>query len=129
MPNNKGRILIIEDDEFLRSLCVRKLKGAGFKVSVAVDGEEGLKKVKEEKPDLILLDIVLPGIDGFEVLKRLKEDRTIAGIPVVYLTNLGQEPEVKRGLGLGANDYLVKAHLMPEEIVEKVERLISVKSK
>lgn len=124
---NKGKILIIEDDEFLGKLCVKKIKEAGFMVSIAVDGEEGLKKSKEEKPDLILLDIVLPNLDGFETIKLLKKDPDTASIPVIFLTNLGQEDDIKRGLAFGANDYLVKAYVTSGEIVERVEKLISAK--
>jgi len=76
-----AKILIIEDDRFLRELIARKLKNEGYEIAEAVDGEEGLKKIKEEKPDLVLLDLILPGIDGFEVLTRAKEDPVIAQIP------------------------------------------------
>lgn len=113
-------ILIIEDDKFLRELIAQKLKKEGYKISEAIDGEEGVKKIKEEKPDLILLDLILPGIDGFEVLSRMKEDPVLAKIPVVILSNLGQKEDVERGLKLGAVDYLIKAHFTPGEIVEKV---------
>ena len=121
------KILVIEDDKFLEKLCARKLEDAGFAVLIANDGEEGLKKIKEEKPDLILLDIVLPGIDGFEVLRQLKKDMVTALIPVIFLTNLGQEDEIKEGMALGADDYLVKAHFTTGEVVKKVEQLISTR--
>ncbi len=114
------KILIIEDDKFLRELIVKKLTKEGYDVSEALDGEEGVKKVKEEKPDLVLLDLILPGIDGFEVLARIKEDPALASIPVIILSNLGQKEDVERGLELGAVDYLIKAHFTPGEIVEKV---------
>jgi len=95
------KILIIEDDKFLRELIVKKLVKEGYEISEAVDGEEGIKKVKEEKPDLVLLDLILPGIDGFEVLSRTKEDPALSQIPVIILSNLGQKEDVERGLGLG----------------------------
>jgi len=117
-------ILIIEDDKFLRELIVQKLIKEGFEISEAVDGEEGMKKVKEEKPDLILLDLILPGIDGFEVLARMKEDPVLAAIPVIILSNLGQKEDVERGLKLGAVDYLIKAHFTPGEIIEKVKTVL-----
>ena len=114
-------ILIIEDDKFLRELIVRKLTEEGFGVSEAVDGEEGIKKIKEEKPDLILLDLILPGIDGFEVLSKKKEDPALASIPVIILSNLGQKDDVEKGLKMGAVDYLIKAHFTPGEIIEKIK--------
>jgi len=114
-------ILIIEDDKFLRELIIQKLLKEDFEVSEAIDGEEGIKKIKEEKPDLILLDLILPGIDGFEVLSRMKEDPVLASIPVIILSNLGQKEDVERGLKLGAVDYLIKAHFTPGEIIEKIK--------
>lgn len=118
------KILIIEDDKFLRELISRKISDEGFDVAEAVDGEEGVKKVKTEKPDLILLDLILPGVDGFEVLSRVKEDLNSASIPVIILSNLGQKEEVEKGLKLGAVDYLIKAHFTPGEIVEKIKAIL-----
>jgi DNA-binding response OmpR family regulator len=121
---NKAVILIVEDDKFLRELLVRKLENEGFKIVRAIDGEEALKKIKEELPQLILLDLVLPGIDGFEVLRRIKGDPATSKVPVIILSNLGQREEVEKGIQLGANDYLVKAHFTPEEIVKKVKGVL-----
>lgn len=117
-------ILIIEDDKFLRELIVQKLLKEEYDISEAIDGEEGLKKVKEEKPDLVLLDLILPGIDGFEVLSQMKRDDTLSQIPVIILSNLGQKEDVERGLNLGAVDYLIKAHFTPGEIIEKVKNAL-----
>jgi len=117
----KGKILIIEDDRFLRELMVRKLKMENFEVVEAEDGADGLKKIKEEKPDLVLLDLILPEMDGFEVLEQKRRDEEIKDIPVIILSNLGQKEEIDRGLQLGAKDYLVKAHFSPSEIIEKVK--------
>lgn len=114
------KILIIEDDKFLRELITKKLVKEGYETAEAVDGEEGIKKVKEEKPDLILLDLILPGIDGFEVLSRIKDDPALAQIPVIILSNLGQREDIDKGLNLGAVDYLIKAHFTPGEIIEKI---------
>jgi DNA-binding response OmpR family regulator len=119
-----AKILIVEDDRFLRELIAKKLKNEGYEVLEAVDGEEGLKRIKEEKPDLILLDLILPGIDGFEVLEKAKEDPNTAQIPVIILSNLGQREEIERGLKLGAIDYLIKAHFTPGEIIEKIKNII-----
>ncbi|XOB41228.1 MAG: response regulator [Candidatus Nealsonbacteria bacterium] len=115
------KILIIEDDRFLRELISRKLTDEGFDAVGAADGEEGIKKVKEEKPDLILLDLILPSIDGFEVLSRIKKDESVKSIPVIILSNLGQKEEVEKGLKMGAVDYLIKAHFTPGEIISKIK--------
>jgi len=114
-------ILVVEDDKFLRELIVRKLKEENFNIIEAIDGEEGIKKIKEEKPSLVLLDLILPGIDGFEVLSKMEEDMSLSQIPVIILSNLGQKDDVERGLKLGAVDYLIKAHFTPGEIIEKVK--------
>ena len=115
------KILIVEDDKFLRELIARKVIDEGFNVSEAIDGEEGIKKIKEEKPDMVLLDLILPGIDGFEVLTRMKEDPTLSSIPVIIFSNLGQKEDIEKGLKLGAIDYLIKAHFTPGEIIEKIK--------
>ena len=120
MPNAEKKILIIEDDKFLRRLVVRKLTSEGYNVAEAVDGEEGIKKAQTENPGLILLDLILPGIDGFDVLARIKGDKDTSSIPVVILSNLGQKEDIEKGFNLGAVDYLIKAHFTPNEIVEKV---------
>jgi DNA-binding response OmpR family regulator len=121
------KILIIEDDKFLRELISRKLTTEKFSIAQAVDGESGLKVVKEVKPDIVLLDLILPGIDGFEVLAKIKDDPMVSGIPVIILSNLGQREDVERGLKLGAADYLVKAHFTPNEIIEKVKTVLTKK--
>ncbi|NUM25531.1 MAG: response regulator [Candidatus Buchananbacteria bacterium] len=117
-------ILLVEDDEFLAELYATKLSLEGYEVFLANDGEKGFKMAKEKKPDLILLDIILPKMDGFEVLSKIKSDKEIKNIPVVLLTNLSQKDEVKRGLDLGASDYLIKAHFMPSEVVKKINQAI-----
>ena len=121
---NSKKILIVEDDKFLRELMSQKLVKEEYDVSQAIDGEEGIKKIKEEKPDLVLLDLILPGIDGFEVLSQMKEDPILALIPVIILSNLGQKEDIERGLKLGAVDYLIKAHFTPGEIIEKVKSVL-----
>ena len=118
------KVLIIEDDLFLRDIIFQELQSAGYETHYAVDGEEGLKKISEVKPDLVLLDIILPGIDGFEILKRKQENPEIAEIPVVILSNLGQKEEINRGMRLGAKDYLIKAHFTPDEVLQKVKQVL-----
>lgn len=90
-------ILVVEDDKFLRELIVQKLNKEGYKTIEAIDGEEGVKKIKTEKPVLVLLDLILPGIDGFEVLEQVKQDPEAAKIPVIILSNLGQKDDVREG--------------------------------
>ena len=119
-------ILIIEDDVFLSELMAKKLKDSGFKVVKAIDGQEGLEKAASLKPNLILLDLILPGMDGFEVLKRLKSNPNTDSIPVIILSNLGQREDIERGFDLGAQDYLVKAQFTPDEIVERVKKPLEV---
>lgn len=118
------KILIVEDDKFLRELIVKKLSNEGYDVVEAADGEQGLQKIKDEKPELVLLDLILPGIDGFEVLAQKRDDPFLSAIPVIVLSNLGQKEDVDKGLNLGATDYLIKAHFTPGEIIEKVRTII-----
>lgn len=126
---NKGlRVLLVEDDEFLRDICKRKLEIEGFVVSVAVDGTQALKKVEEENPQMILLDVILPGLDGFEILKTVKANPARKDIPVIMLTNLGQTSEVEKGLSLGADEYIVKAHFTIGEIIEKIKAVMKRKN-
>ena len=121
-----AKILIIEDDKFLRELMVRKFDTEkDFEINTAVDGESGLRAMKEEKPDLVLLDLILPGIGGFDILSKMKEDVILSGIPVIILSNLGRQDDVEKGLSLGAVDYMVKAHFTPNEIVAKVRQVLS----
>lgn len=122
-----AKILIVEDDKFLRELMTRKLNNEGFDLQEAIDGEEGLKKLETFKPDIILLDLILPGLDGFETLERIKDNPQTSEIPVLILSNLGQRDEIEKGLKLGAVDFMVKAHFTPEEIVGKIKSILSNK--
>lgn len=119
------KILIVEDDEFLADIYKTKFELEGFKVLLATDGEKGLKAIQSKKPDLVLLDILLPKMDGFAILQTIKKDPEIKNIPVILLTNLGQKEDVQKGLDLGAVDYLIKAHFNPAETVEKVKKILA----
>jgi CheY-like chemotaxis protein len=123
MEKNKS-ILLVEDDKLLRDLMVKKLENHGYNVMAAIDGESSLELIKDSKPSLVLLDIMMPGIDGFEVLEKIKndKDKKIADIPVVMLTNLGQEENAKIAKEKGAIDYVLKADFNTDEILEKVDR-------
>lgn len=120
-------VLIIEDDPFLLSMYVTKLEMAEYTVLQATDGKEGLDKVRSEKPDLVLLDVLLPEMDGFEVLEAIHQDTELNQIPVILLTNLGQKEDIDRGLELGAVDYLIKAHFTPQEVMKKIEAALAGK--
>lgn len=124
MAKEKQHILLVEDDPFLSDIYSTKLENAGFGLSVAYDGEDVFKKIEEKIPELILLDIVLPKMDGFEVLKKLKADSRFNKIPVILLTNLGQKEDIDKGMSLGAQDYLIKANFIPSEIVEKIKSFL-----
>lgn len=116
------KILIIEDDKFLRRVISQKLTKEGYEISEALDGEKGVKKIEEEGADLVLLDLILPGMDGFEVLARIKKDPKNSKIPVIILSNLGQKEDIDKGLKMGAVDYLIKAHFTPGEIIDRIEK-------
>ncbi len=119
-----GKILIVEDDSFLLSMYSTKFSQEGFKILTAEDGEKGLKLAQQAKPDIVLLDIILPKMDGFEVLKNLKIQKETADIPIILLTNLSQQNDTKKGMSLGAADYFIKAHFMPSEVVDKVKNYL-----
>lgn len=125
MPATHARtqplILLVEDDTFLAGMYVTKLTMEHFQVELATDGAAGLKKAEELVPDLILLDVLLPKMNGFDVLRKMKEQPALQAVPVILLTNLGQKSDVVQGLDLGAADYLIKAHFMPSEVVEKIK--------
>jgi DNA-binding response OmpR family regulator len=126
MPDKPVKVLIVDDDAFLSGIYATKLELDGFGVVTARDGEEGLKAAMKEKPDLILLDVLMPKLDGFEVLKRLKADPETKPIPVIMLTNLGQKEDIEKGLQDGAVDYLIKAHFVPAEAVEKIKKVLNL---
>ncbi len=119
-------IVIVEDEKFLLEICERKFRTLGFTVKTAVDGPSGLEKITSSQPDIVLLDIILPNMDGFEVLRRVRSDPDpqIAKIPIIILSNLGQDSDIEKAKRLGANDYLVKTFFTVEEIVAKVKELL-----
>ena len=122
--NKKIKVLIIEDDSYILDMYKIKFESSNFEVISASDGAEGLKILEKKKPDIILLDIIMPKMDGFGVLKAIKSNSAIAKIPVVLLTNLGQRGDIEKGLELGATSYIIKAHFTPSEIVKKINDIL-----
>lgn len=125
---DKKKILLIEDDEFICQMYGMKFQQTPYELMLAKEGQEGLDRMKKEKPDLVLLDIVLPGLDGFEILQQAKSDPEVSAIPIILLTNLGQEEHIKKGMAAGAADYIVKAHFTPQEVVAKVDAFFQKES-
>lgn len=117
-------MLIVEDDEFLRSLNAKRLETEGFKVVVAVDGQNAIDLIPKEMPNLIFLDLLLPGVDGFEVLKKIKADEKTKAIPVIVFSNLGQKEDIEKAHALGANDFLVKANFTLDDVVTKIKEIL-----
>lgn len=122
-------VLSIEDDAFLSSLVSGKLIESGFSVLTAGTGADGLAKARQEHPHLILLDIMLPDMGGFEILEQLKKDPATQDIPVIILSNLGGRDEIERGVSLGACSYLIKSNILPHEVAEMVQSQIEANGK
>ena len=118
------KILLVEDEEIMIGLLQRKLTQEGYEISVARDGEEGLKTMKEIKPDLILLDIIMPKMGGLEVMEEMAKDEGIKDIPVIVISNSGQPVELDRAQKLGAKDWLIKTEFDPQEVIDKVVKQI-----
>ncbi|OIO50647.1 hypothetical protein CO131_00380 [Candidatus Kaiserbacteria bacterium CG_4_9_14_3_um_filter_50_16] len=122
----KGKgVLVVEDDKFLRNLFIHKLFSSGLKVESAIDAKGAFGILENWKPDIILLDLILPGIDGFEILSRLKKDERLASIPVIILSNLGEKKDIDRAMSLGAQEFMVKVNFNLEEIISHVQRVLS----
>ena len=124
MDKKDIKILIIVDDVMLNKIYQTKLYMLGYNVISAFDGEEGLHKITTEIPNLILLDLMLPKKNGFEILEIVKQDIKVNHIPIIILSNLGQEDDLKKGMELGATDFLVKSNIKLESVVEKIENLL-----
>ena len=119
------KILLVEDDPFLIDIYTTKLKEAGFEVVVADDGKKAIALAQKEAPELIALDIVLPHVDGWDILRQIKADPQLQNTKVIILSNLGQKEEMEKGFSLGASGYLVKAHHTPSQVVEEIKKIIS----
>ena len=118
----KQKILLVEDDKFLGKMLAKMLESHNYEVVLAGNGREGLLKASNSNPNLILLDIMLPDIDGFDVLETIRQDEKIKKIPVIIISNLGQPEDMQQGKSLGAKDYLVKSDMSLDEVVAKVRK-------
>lgn len=121
------KVLIIEDDYFIRDLYQRQLQKEGYTVDTAPDGAEGLVQASNLKPDLILLDIMLPKLNGLDLLRTLRSKDETKNIPVLLLTNLGQESVMKEGFQLGAEGYLIKTSYTPSQVVDEIKKILPLK--
>ncbi len=117
-------VLIIEDDKEILELLAKKIEGSGYKVLIAQDGEEGLRILREEKPDLVLLDIILPNVDGLELMRRKQVLPETASIPVIIISNSGAASEISQARHLGAKDWIIKTKFSLQESMEKIEKII-----
>jgi len=120
------KILLAEDDPFIIDIYTTKLKQAGLEVEVVSEGNEVLEKARKQKTDLLLLDIVLPTMNGWEILRAIRESEDLKGLAVIILSNLYQKDEVEKGLKFGALKYLIKAHYTPSEVVEEVKKVLAL---
>ncbi len=119
-----AKILIIEDDTFLQGLEVSKLKKDGHEILTASTGEEGMKKIAEPGINLVLLDLVLPSFDGFDILKKIRETESTKSLPVLVFSNLSEDADVKKAESLGATDFMVKSNFTLDELAEKIKTLV-----
>lgn len=124
---NEKTILLVEDDSFVSDIYQTKIGKEGFKVVLAENGVEAVKRLEEFTPDLILLDIVMPYMDGMEVLRKIKSQERWKKIPIILLTNLSDKEKIEEALGIGANDYLIKSHFTPSEVISKVNMVLKEK--
>lgn len=124
MADKLTKILIVDDDPFILDMYILKFKEKGYDVDTARDGKTGLEKIESGKPDVVLLDVVMPIMDGFEMLGELAKKKLERRPQIILLTNLGQKEDVERGMALGVDDYIIKAHFTPSEVVEKVKGLL-----
>ena len=119
------KILLAEDDPFIIDIYTTKLKQADLEVEVVSEGDEVLEKARKQKPDLLLLDIVLPTMNGWEILRAIRQSEDLKNLPVVILSNLYQKEEVEKGMKFGVLKYLIKAHFTPSEVIEEVKRALA----
>ena len=122
------KVLVVEDDQVMAGLLTDKLAKKEMEVSYAVNGESCFKEIEKSVPDIILLDLILPGTSGFDILKKIKSDERTKATPVIVLSNLGSREEIQKGLELGADAYLIKANVLIDEIIEKIQEVLQKKN-
>ena len=120
----KKKVLIVEDDNFVSEVYSTKLLEMGHEVQIAQNGEEGLALIEKSKPDLVLLDILMPVMGGIELLEELKKKVEWKSIPIILLTNVGEKESIQKARNLGVQDYLIKSHFTPAEVIEKIESIL-----
>jgi len=128
LPNKTIKVMLVEDDKFLRDICGTKIVKEGFNLIEVIDGQEVIKTMEKENPSIVLLDIVLPSLNGFEILSQIRShsDKKLAGTPVLMLSNLGQEDDIKKAMELGASDYLIKSNFTTREITDKIKKTLKI---
>ncbi len=126
---SRKKILLLEDEKVLGEILLNKLLGSGFDASWEVNGVDGLKKMRTMNPDLVLLDIVMPKKDGYEVLEEMHADAELSRIPVIVISNSGQPVEITRIMELGVKDYIIKAQFKPDEVLEKIEKYLDTEAR
>lgn len=122
----KKKILIVEDDTFIRDIYQTKFNQESFEVIMAENGIIALEKIEQLIPDVILLDVVMPYMDGIEVLRLMKDNKVLENVPIVMLTNISEKEKIDEGMRIGASDYLIKSHFTPSEVVHKVKILLNI---
>ena len=128
MKNSKRKILVVEDDSFISEIYCAKFTSSGYQVSLAENGKMALEKIMTERPNVVLLDIVMPEMDGWKVLEEIRKRSEFRNILVIMLTNLGDKESAERAVKQGADSYLIKSYHTPEEVVEKIEELLKKKN-
>jgi len=124
--SNVGQSIVwVEDDNFLGGLISKKLHSEGYDVAYVSSGEDALAKIEEKRPALILSDIMLPGMDGFELLQKVKSEDGLKDIPVILFSNLSQEEDINKGLEMGATSFLVKSNVVPDQIINKIKEILA----
>ena len=121
----KVKIILVEDDKFLSRMYKTKLEMEEFEVHTAFDGKTGLAMIQKELPDILLLDIILPELEGWEIINQMKKDPATKDIPIIVLSNLGSDEDVAKAKLYGVKDYLVKAHFIPREVIGKIKKIIN----
>src|SRR3989344_4199848 len=125
VDKNGKKVVLVEDDSLMSGILARHLVNDGYAIVTVTDAAKAFGRIQDEQPDIVLLDIILPGVGGFDILKKLKQDDSTKSIPVVILSNLGSKEDIQHGIYLGAEEYFVKANSMVEEITRKVKGILN----